>query len=267
LLAVLGFRPPHEVLPVGRGCVQKALDLDPSLPEAHAMLAIAAATWDHDWSEAERRFRQAMAHDPIPTTVRMLFTVYLVCLGRPLEAVEQIRRAVEQDPLFVLYRFYLAVSLAVAGQNDEAEREAHHMLELAPDTQQAYGVLAISLISRGLFTEALPFAEKAHALAPRVPHTMGLLAGLLARTGDSGRAAEWLQKLGPPETYGVPRALAHFHQVQGETEKAADWLERAIDQRDIAAPFMLQMPLFKSLRTSPRWPALAKRMNLPPEAI
>ena len=49
-----------------------------------------------------------------------------------------------------------------------------------------------------------------------------------------------------------------FHLLCGEIDQAADWFEKAIEQRDPAMP-----TLGYRFRSSPRWPALAKMMNLP----
>jgi len=95
---------------------------------------------------------------------------------------------------------------------------------------------------------------------------LGNFAGLLARTGDQRRAEDILAKLGPPETYGVPLAWAVFHLYQGETESAVDWWEKVIDQRDPNAIVLPRVGFGEALRTSPRWPALARRMNLPESA-
>jgi hypothetical protein len=56
---------------------------------------------------------------------------------------------------------------------------------------------------------------------------------------------------------GIPEA------VMGETEHAADWLDKMIDQRDNAAAVLPRIPFGAPLRSTPRWPSLAKRMNLP----
>jgi len=64
----------------------------------------------------------------------------------------------------------------------------------------------------------------------------------------------------------APLAWGLFHQYRGETEKAADWWEKAIDQRDPNAVIAPRLMAGETLRTSPRWPALAKRMNLPKAA-
>jgi len=45
-----------------------------------------------------------------------------------------------------------------------------------------------------------------------------------------------------------------------------DWFEKMLDQRDAVSVFMPRLPYAKALRESPRWPELAKRMNLPAEA-
>src|SRR6516162_4029960 len=64
-LAFLGWMPVREAMALVRPEARQALDLDPSLPEAHAVLGTVAAYYDYDWTEAERQFGQAMAHDPV----------------------------------------------------------------------------------------------------------------------------------------------------------------------------------------------------------
>ena len=61
----------------------------------------------------------------------------------------------------------------------------------------------------------------------------------------------------------APMALAVFHALCGDADQAADWFEKAIEQRDPAVVGYLRTPLMRILRSSPRWPALAKQMNLP----
>jgi hypothetical protein len=44
---------------------------------------------------------------------------------------------------------------------------------------------------------------------------------------------------------------------------AADWAERAIEQRDPALHAFIRFPYAKKLLGSARWPGLAKMTNLP----
>ena len=90
-------------------------------------------------------------------------------------------------------------------------------------------------------------------------------AGVLMQSGDRDGAQELVEKLRAEsgQVYGAPMALAVFHALCGEADAAADWFEKAIEQRDPAVVGYLRTPLMRILRSSPRWPALAKQMNLP----
>ncbi|MBP1610866.1 MAG: serine/threonine protein kinase, partial [Acidobacteria bacterium] len=95
LLASRGHLPAHKAMPMAREKAQKALEIDPSLPEAHAMLGSVAALYDYDWKEAELHFRLAMAHEPIPPLVRIWYGYfYLQPIGRREEAIQQQERGI-----------------------------------------------------------------------------------------------------------------------------------------------------------------------------
>jgi hypothetical protein len=84
------------------------------------------------------------------------------------------------------------------------------------------------------------------------------------RSGDRGRAEEVVEKLAESgDAYGTPMALAVYHAMCGETEAAGDCFQKAIEQRDPSVIGYLRTPVMKILQSSPRWPALAKQMNLP----
>ena len=57
--------------------------------------------------------------------------------------------------------------------------------------------------------------------------------------------------------------LLCYHLLCSGTDTTADWFAKMIEDRDPAAP---PWSCLKPLRSSPRWPELAKMMNLPPEA-
>jgi len=231
-LAFLGALPANQALPLSRSQAQKALELDPSLPEGHAMLGAVAAYLEYDWKEAERRFRLAMARDPVPVFVRLCYaSIYLFLTGRPAEALQQLDLALQEDPLNLLLRPNRAACLAAVGRDEEAAAAYREILELNPAMAHAHEVLAYRHASRGDLDQALAHCEKAYALAP-LSNVIGMLAGLLKRTGEAQRAEELLQKLQPRDAFGAPRGLAVYHWVLREFDASADWIERAIDQHD-----------------------------------
>ena len=59
-----------------RAAARTALSIDPSLPDAHALLGAVAAIYDYDWVEAERLYRLATRGDPVPPIVRFTSMLY-----------------------------------------------------------------------------------------------------------------------------------------------------------------------------------------------
>lgn len=94
------------------------------------------------------------------------------------------------------------------------------------------------------------------------PFAIGTLAGALRQMGEVDRAEELRQKLMLGEAYGAPLGLAFYYLLCGETNKAADWLEKAIEQRH---PNAMAIAL-RQFRSTSRWAALADLVNLPEEA-
>jgi tetratricopeptide (TPR) repeat protein len=261
-LAVVGALPANQAMPMMRSQARKALELDPSLPEGHAMLGWVAALFEYDWKEAESRFRLALARDPVPVYARFFYEVHLRLTGRPAEALQQLELALQEDPLNILLRSNRASCLVAAGRDEEAAKGWREILELNPVVAAAQGGLAAYHASRGELDQALALCEKAHAIAPQ-PQVVGLLAGLLKRTGDTRRVEELLGELRPADAYGVPRGLAIYHWMLREFDAMADWIEKAIDQRDPFGALYLRTWLGRDLRSTPRWAGLMRKLNLP----
>jgi len=265
-LAFNGLRPAREVMGMARVAALKALELDPSLPEAQAGLGVGAAAYSYEWSESERWFRLAMGGDAVPAFVRYCYAFYyLMPLGRLGESVNELERALESDPLNMGMQIALINGLHAAGLDDRAIAEAHKVLAADKNRWNVYLALARIHAHRGEVAEALDAAEQAYRLASWNSRVTAVLAAVLNRSGNSDRARPLLEKLraSAGDAYGTPMALAVFHAMCAEPDAAADWYEKAIEQRDPAVVGYLRAPLLKTLRFSPRWPELAKQMNLP----
>ena len=260
--AALGLSPMREVAPVIRSLAQRALDLDASLADAHAPLCMLAAVHDYDWKEAGHQFTLATpGGQGSPQAHMECGWAFLLASGRREEAVEQLRLAVQGDPLHFTHRGMLAVCLAAAGHFAEAEELLLQTRDLDPNFFLTHYHLAVLYTARQRFAEALPCAEKAFSLAPWYPATIGMYAGLLVRMGQPDRGKDvlkrWVRaKLWHGEGCGI------FHTCCGQIDLAADWIEKAIEERDPHAPTLLQSAIGEPLRLSPRWPKLAALMNL-----
>jgi len=264
VFAVMGVMPAREAVPLGRASARKALQVDPSLPEALSMLGYHAAFFDYDWKEAARLFDLAMAHGSISPTASSRYARYLAVVGRVPEALEVHRRALSEDPLNPYLRVNLVVGLRAAGRAAESVDEIHRILEHDENFGLAWNLLALSLLYFGKHAEALSAAERGLALMPWHAPSRGMLAGLLALTGDQDRAAKILERLGDEKAYADFAGFMLHSLIVGKLDQAADWAAHAIGQRwPVIVDFLCLDLAAAELRRSPRWPELAAMMNLP----
>jgi TolB-like protein/predicted Ser/Thr protein kinase len=260
MLANADLLPASESMPVVRERARKALDIDSSLPEAHALLGVVAAAYDYNWEEAEQRFHMAMAQDPVPPSVRLWYGFFFLRpVGLDEEAIDQQEQGIRGDPFNLVSRCCLAVSYLIAGKPREAELEAQRILEFEENYGWGLAVLALAYVHQNKWEESLKIAQEG---PPVTSFAAGVFAGVLGRMLETRRAEELVQKLMPGDAYGAPCGLCLYHYLCGDIDKAADWLEKLIKQRHPQAGFLASL-CFKS---SPRWPAMARLMNLPEEA-
>ena len=257
-LTANGLVVPQEVIPIARQRALEALQIDPALAEPHALLGLIAATVTYDWPEAASRFQLATVRHPVTPYVRWLHGQYLNQIGRSDEAVDEMERMLRQDPLHVLCRSQLSGCLHAMGRRDDASRHLRQVLEIDEDFWVAHWYRAISGALDGVLPEARIAAERAYSLMP-TDMNAGLLAGILSREGDSRRAEALLVDLREGgDGYGMPMAWFTYHLARLEIDQAAASIEKAIEQHDQRAAYGLPY-----LRTMSRWPALAKKLNLP----
>jgi serine/threonine-protein kinase len=262
----LAMTPLRESAPIIRALAQRALQLDPALPEVHSTLGILAADFDFNWKEVDSELALAMADDSASPHCHFVCGLGFLGAGRRTEAVAQMEKALQGDPLQTTTRVFLGACLGAVGRYAEAEEHFRQAMHLDPNFFWSYVYFAELYAARGMFAEALPIAERAFDLSPWYAPSIGIYAGLLVRTGQPGRGKELAQKLGSGEAYGSSMGWALFHICCNEIDLAADWYEKAIEERDSLVPSTLQTAIGEAVRASSRWPKLAALMNLPARA-
>jgi TolB-like protein len=253
--------PPPEAARLIRTLAHEALAIDRHLGEAQALLGIAAML-EYQWESAEDHFHQAFAAEAPHSMVSVVYgSFFLPALGRIQEAVAHLEGALRQDPLNPLLRQGLGyVWLSV--DDPVGERIMERVIEIDPSAWIASAWLAPWYVRRGDLQKARRHAERAHALFPMHPGPTGTLAAVLALEGDQDRAAGLLEGTGT-DGAGIPIGWYSYHMTRGEPALAAPWLDKAIEQRDTRAPFILPSIFGRQFVSTPYWPPLRKKMNLP----
>jgi eukaryotic-like serine/threonine-protein kinase len=88
----------NEASPKIRGAVQRAIELDPTLAEPHAALAVLKEQANWDWAGAEAEYRKAIELNPNDVTSHHWYANLLSELGRPKEALAENEKALALDP-------------------------------------------------------------------------------------------------------------------------------------------------------------------------
>jgi len=264
MMSAWSLRPAHAEMPLMRASAQRALQLDPHLSEAHGLLGVVAGMYEYDWRVAERHFALALGANRVPHFTRSFYAqYYLLPLGRTREAIEQMQRVLEPDPLNVLYRSLLGLALHAAGDTERSNQELAKGLETEGAQWAIHAFSMHNHLAAGKVDEARAAAESAYRLAPWQPQVIGAIAGVLSLTSELERAGHLLQQLKDLPAHRVPNGMTVYHLVRSEPEPAIDCIEKMIEQRDMWAVRLPRLQLAKILRSSPRWPAIMRTMNLP----
>jgi tetratricopeptide (TPR) repeat protein len=236
----------------------KALALDPSLAEAHALLAKMKFDYDWDWAGAEAELKQAIAFNPNSALAHSWYSFYLVAMARLDEAMRQIERARDLDPYSGWVTFWLGQVLYHARRYDDALREMRRGLEMHPESPDIYGAMADVYEQKKMFAEA--FAARQQALSLQKDPRVTALAEAYKRSGYKG----YLLKQAELADCDCPQYTAHIYALLNDEPRALDALEAAYKQRDTRVQFIRTAPELDSVRSSPRFRDLVRRIVFPP---
>ena len=262
-LVAMGMLRPDEGMLATRAAAQRALELDPSIAEAHAISALVASLYDRDWATAEERFEVALSCEPVSSAVRFHYAAwYLSPLRRHAEALTQVKLGLADDPLYLLGRIQLGQELQSLGSSDEGLAELEAVLSIDPRFGPALGLVGREYAIRGRVAEALSLAEQTFQAAPRHANAIGFLAGMLRRTGSQQRANAILSTLDRDSAWARARARAESHVVCLEFDAAIDALEAASAARDPGVWIVVAGTAGTTIRSMPRWRSLCAQLGL-----
>jgi tetratricopeptide (TPR) repeat protein len=259
-LANWGRLPMIEVVPKAKAAALTALEIDPTLGEAHRVLAqIAFLEWD--WSVAGDEIEKAIELNPNDASAHHLYS-FLLTGWRPEEAIQEGQRAQELDPLSTPISVDLGRVYYWARDYDQAIEEYRNVLELSPDDLYAQWALGVSLAQKGRYEEAIATFMGREVPTAHINYALGWAYGLAGRREEATQVLEALLERSE-EGFVPPGQIAYVHLGLGDEDKVFEWLEKAYKIRD---PWVIELrwnPAFDSVRDDPRSKDILRRMNLP----
>ncbi len=245
--------------------VQKALDLDDQLPEAHNSLARLLYLFNRDWEGADREFKRALELDHNYAPAHHWYSMYLAVEGRKEQALAEAEKASELDPLSPVVGANLAKILQEAGQNDKAIEQAKKTLDLEPDSAVTHAVLGVVYQDKRMYAEAITEYKRALQLGGPPGEVRGLLGYAYAVSGnrtDAEKIIAELKALWPRHTHAALDLAVVFSGL-GDKENALYWLEKAQEMHVSDLIGIRQDSHFVEVRSDPRFQALVQRVGAP----
>lgn len=236
---------------------ERAVVLGPDLADAFAARALLRINWTHDWSGAKADLARALTLNPNDPAQQRRQGLLFASLGRLEEAVAAVKKATELDPLNPVTWNWLGWLQMSQGRFELGKDATRRAIAISPEAEDAHINLAYCAILEGRPAEAL-------ADVPRLREMEGLEVKAMAEHDlghavDEQRALDTLtSKYGHVDAAGV----AYVYAWRRDRDHAFAWLERALGQELSDLKFN---PFLRDLRGDPRYGALLRRMNLPPD--
>lgn len=257
--------PANEALPKARAAVERALQIDETLAEAHTSLAsVYEESWN--WKKSEEEYKRAISLNPNYPTARHWYSIHLKVTGRLDDALTEIKRAQELDPLSVIINHNVAVTYLVKNDLDLAIEQFKKAIELDPSFPAVHQYLGFAYLKQRRYDDAVAEFQKAVELSRGLSRMLGGLGYCYAVTGRRAEASKILKELEEKynnrESTAVP--LAVLYAGLGDKNQAFAWLEKAVQQRTGDVYDITWFSAFDDLRSDPRYTDLVRRMGLQP---
>jgi tetratricopeptide (TPR) repeat protein len=266
---VLGFVSPSEYFPKARAAAEKALELDGTLADAHAVLATVRLKFDWDWNGAAEEFQRVFELNPSLAEAHQEHGTYLEALRRFDEAVAARKRARELDPLSAQRTADVGYPLYYAGRYDEAIEFYRTALEMDQNFFWSHAWIGQARIEQRMFAEAIDEIQQALRISGNNTRVLATLGYAYAVAGQRPKAQQVIAELQARSKGGYvsPYFLAVISAGLGEKEQALAYLDKAVQERQPYLVLVDVEPVFTGVRDDPRFQALLQRIGLKGTAL
>ena len=264
-LAVFGELRAKEAFPKAKAAASKAIEMAPSLSDAHLAVGLINLYFDWDWDAAEKHMRRAVELSSQSARAHYGLSLWLLVQQRHQEAIQEADYALELDPLSLPMNFNVGYLNYFAGNNDRAIAQFEKVLEMDSSFMQASLILCPAYLRKRMPAEALATVEKALPQSGNWSSLRAMLAIVHAGSGRTSQALEILEKL-KKEGASVPLlsySAAIIFNVLGDKEQALDWLEQACEERIGFLVLLKVASGFRNLSQEPRYQAILKHIGMP----
>jgi adenylate cyclase len=260
-----GNIPPNEAYPIIKGYVEKALELDNTLAEAHILLGNINRAYYWNWKAAEQNYKKAIQLNPNSADIHMFYSFLLTYTERNEEAIFEAKRAQALDPLSSWVNANLGAAYLSAHEYDKAIEALQMILTINPDHFLPHLHLGTAYEGKLMIEEAIAEYEKAVNISDENPYAMSLLIAAYYEFGQKAKAEKLFDSLKQRsrDEYIPSTCFCLIHKVRGEMDLYYEWLEKACNEHDSFLPWFRVFPIERyRFPDEPRFNELLKKAGL-----
>jgi tetratricopeptide (TPR) repeat protein len=265
LYSSLGILPAKQTVPEAQWAVDKAMELDGTLADAHRVRA--AIAMNHDWDRrgAAEAIARALELGPGSAAAHLRNAWRLALFERQHDrALLELEEAERLDPLDFQLKTQIGYVHWFHRDVDRAIAQFERVLALEPSFAFAHYALGDAFTQRGQYDRAFAEFDKSIELGGRTVNHIGVLGYAHARSGNRDRAHRNLQELTARAADGYVSAVwtSLIYLGLSDHENVFRWLDRAFEERDGSLVLITGALEFDPVREDPRFKSLLDRMGL-----
>lgn len=265
ILVEFGLLTPEEGFSKANVAAQKALEINDTLSEAHAVQGF-LKMHEWDWPSAESELRTAISLNPNAFIPHNLYGNLLTFMGHFDEAIAEKEKAYKLDPLHLRTNFDLGRAYFYAGQNDKAIQVFKRLIEMNSTFFMAHLSLGLVYLQESRYEDALKKFEEEQALPGKWNPLLDLsMAYLKHKMGDVNalhNALDHLLEKSQQEQIS-PTYFAFIYPLLGEYQQGMKWLKKAIEQQDTLLWDFKVNPILKEVWSDNRYKKILNKVGFP----
>jgi tetratricopeptide (TPR) repeat protein len=254
----------NEASPNIRKAAQRAIELDPTLAEPHAALAVLKEQADWDLAGAEAEYRKTIGLNPNDSTSHHWYSGLLENLGRFKEALAENEKALALDPASPQINANHAGILADMRRYDDAMAEVNRLIAANPEFPSYYGIRGSVYWRLGNQDAFVADQVMAFKKSGRPERAEAFAVGYRrAKLKGACTAVIEVLKNESQREYISPFDIARNYAAMGDRDHTFEWLEKAYAERSGLMEYIKIEDFLEPFRSDPRYIDLLKRMGLP----
>ena len=206
---------------------------------------------------------QALALDPADLYTLHEAAMLFLGLGRPNSAIEVMEYVAARDPMDATNHGALGWLYMVAGRLDEAIASSRTSLKLSPDNIGTHYGIGVAMLRKGENKAALA----AMLEEPEEGYRLTGLALAYHALGQGSASDAALAELIKEHEKSWSSTIAKVYAFRGETDRAFEWLNKAVAYHDAAVVQFPIDPFLSNLHNDPRWLPFLRKIGKTPEQL